>query len=72
MVATLAPAISADFKAPVFSVSLSEDPATRWTEPVNYILDTYGFDESFQHVLDYVSIAVQASAMLHLIILSRM
>jgi hypothetical protein len=47
-------AAAADFAAPVFQVDLSEDASTRWSAPVSYMIETYGFDNSYQTVLDYV------------------
>ena len=45
---------AADVAAPKFSVNLDAPPSERWTESVNYMISTYGFDHSYQNVLDYV------------------
>ncbi|GMH92420.1 hypothetical protein TrVE_jg3639 [Triparma verrucosa] len=45
---------AADVAAPKFSVNLDAPPSERWTESVTYMISTYGFDHSYQNVLDYV------------------
>ncbi|GMH63191.1 hypothetical protein TrRE_jg13040 [Triparma retinervis] len=37
-----------------------------WTEPVNYMIDTYGFEHSFQNVLDYVNSLIPEPVLLKL------
>ena len=44
-----------DVEAPIFQVDLNAEPAVRWTPSVTYMINTYGFDHSFQNVLNYVT-----------------
>ena len=48
-------ACALDVPAPVFQVDLDAPAADRWEEPVTYMINTYGFEHSFQCVIDYVT-----------------
>lgn len=43
---------------PIFHIDLDGTPKTRWQPVVKYVLDTYGYDNSFGAVFNYHNEAV--------------